>query len=214
MNNFSYSSFNNNNNNNNNDKFLLGEFNHMKKVDNKIYNMKIKQINDLQKNLTFKPKINENNNKFIQVNKNNNMNKAEFKKLKKNLLNNNKNDSFNNSNNSTFIKLYNDANASKTKKIEEKILSDSNNLNFSPRLYKNKKYVVSDTFSERQNKSVEKKNKYAKLNQKSSEKKVINWNKVYADKKKEYDKENEKFLNKLKKNHSINFKKKNLKHYN
>jgi len=165
-NNFSNNYFNNNININNNNininnnninylkdyyDFYENENNHIERVNEKILNLKVQKMNELEQNCTFSPKINTNyqiksniynKNILYEDNKNDN-NDKKMKRSKSNFAH--------------FEKLYNEAKikTEKQKELEKKNFLNDNNFTFKPTISDNKKYKVKTTFNERTNKSIE-----------------------------------------------------------
>jgi len=164
--NFSTNYFNNNININNNNininnnninylkdyyDFYENENNHIERVNEKILNLKVQKMNELEQNCTFSPKINTNyqiksniyNNKVLYEDNKNDNNEKKMKRSKSNFAH--------------FEKLYNEAKikTEKQKELEKKNFLNDNNFTFKPTISDNKKYKVKTTFNERTNKSIE-----------------------------------------------------------
>ena len=155
----------------NNYNFLKNEANHVEKVNDKLLNLKLKKMNDIEKNCTFIPQTNQNYNKknknnevprYIQLHndakiRKNNNEKLREKYLKEELQNMqsiNKDKTLSDSN--YYNKLYNDAMYYKGREIENE-KKENEKYTFSPHLYKNNKYNVIMPFNQRREKSIESK---------------------------------------------------------
>ena len=167
----------------NNSNFLKNEVNHLEKVNDKLLNLKLKKMNDIEKNCTFIPQTNQNHNKknknnevprYIQLHndakiRKNNNEKLREKYLKEELQNMqtiNKDKTLSDSN--YYNKLYNDAIYYKGREIENE-KKENEKYTFSPHLYKNNKYNVIMPFNQRREKSIE--NKLNLLRMKDDEEK-------------------------------------------
>ena len=142
--------------------FYQNEEKHLERVNDKILKMKMNKNINLEKNCTFKPKINKN----YKLKKTNSESKIYINKTSNNSKINNKLNEENNSYSQTreksdskyYEKLYNDAQFYKEKELKyEKI--ENEKYTFSPKLFKNNNYIVKMTFNERRNKSIENKMK-------------------------------------------------------
>ena len=145
--------------------FYQNEEKHLERVNDKILKMKMNKNINLEKNCTFKPKINKN----YKLKKTNSESKIYINKTSNNSKINNKLNEENNSYSQTreksdskyYEKLYNDAQFYKEKELKyEKI--ENEKYTFSPKLFKNNNYIVKMTFNERRNKSIENKMKLLK----------------------------------------------------
>ena len=145
--------------------FYQNEEKHLERVNDKILKMKMNKNINLEKNCTFKPKINKN----YKLKKTNSESKIYINKTSNNSKINNKLNEENNSYSQTreksdskyYEKLYNDAQFYKEKELKyEKI--ENEKYTFSPKLFKNNNYIVKMTFNERRNKSIDNKMKLLK----------------------------------------------------
>ena len=145
--------------------FYQNEEKHLERVNDKILKMKMNKNINLEKNCTFKPKINKN----YKLKKTNSESKIYINKTSNNSKINNKLNEENNSYSQTreksdskyYEKLYNDAQFYKEKELKyEKI--ENEKYTFSPKLFKNNNYIVTMTFNERRNKSIDNKMKLLK----------------------------------------------------
>ena len=160
----------------NNYNFYKNETNHINKVNDKLLNLKIKRINDIEKDCTFIPETNKNyiikspnfEPRYIQLHNDAKNRKNNYEKLKNKYLKEEKSHSIktDHPNRNYYKKLYNDAFYYKEKEIENE-KREKGKYSFSPELFKNDKYVVKMPFNERRAKSIENKKK---LLQKKEEK--------------------------------------------
>ena len=169
--------------NNSSYDFYGNETKHLEKINEKIINMKINRINEIEQNCTFKPKINnykskkknnnsvnKNNNnqpRYIQLNNDAKIRKENLDNLKLQYLNdelekeyllnpNNKNKKINDP--LYYEKLYNDAKILKKKNIDN-IRKAREEFTFIPEINENPDYIVSIPFQQRINKAIENKKK-------------------------------------------------------
>ena len=165
----------NNNNlrdyNMNNYNFFINEANHLEKINDKLLNLKMKKMNDIEKNCTFIPQTNQNYNKknknnevprYIQlhndakIRKNNNEKlrekyiKEEIEKMQSIYREKQLSDT------NYYNKLYNDAIYYKGREIENE-KRENEKYTFSPQIYKNSKYNITMPFNQRRAKSIESK---------------------------------------------------------
>jgi hypothetical protein len=151
--------------------------------------MKIEQINEIEQNCTFRPKINKyksnklnlNNNdnnlknepRYIQLNKDAKIRKENLDNLKLQLLNNElEKEYLSNPQNSRsksinndplyYEKLYNDAKILKQKNLDN-LKKANEEFTFTPEINENKDYIVTMSFNQRINKSIENKKKFMKI---------------------------------------------------
>ena len=177
--------------NNNSYDFYNSQSNHLEKINEKILNMKIEQINEIEQNCTFRPKINKYKSKKVNLNNNNNNNNsnnepryiqlnkdAKIRKenldhlklqllnieLEKDYLSNPQNSRSKSINNDPlyYEKLYNDAKILKQKNLDN-LKKANEEFSFIPEIIENKDYIVSMPFHQRINKSIENKKKYMKI---------------------------------------------------
>ena len=175
--------------NNNSYDFYGNETKHLEKVNEKIINMKINKINEIEQDCTFKPKINKykpkninNNNlniktennkpRYIQLNKDAKIRKENLDNLKLQYLNDELEKEFlSNPQNSRsksindplyYEKLYNDAKILKKKSIDN-LKKANEEFTFIPEINENPDYVVSMPFQQRINKSIENKKKFLQI---------------------------------------------------
>ncbi len=159
----------------NNYNFFMNEANHLEKINDKLLNLKMKKMNDIEKTCTFIPQTNQNYNKknqnnevprYIQlhndakIRKNNNEKlrekyiKEEIEKMQsreKQLSDTN-----------YYNKLYNDAIYYKGREIENE-KRENEKYTFSPQIYKNSKYNITMPFNQRRAKSIESKMNLLKM---------------------------------------------------
>ena len=167
--------------NNSSYDFYGNETKHLEKINEKIINMKINRINEIEQNCTFKPKINnykskkknnnsvnKNNNnqpRYIQLNNDAKIRKENLDNLKLQYLNdelekeyllnpNNKNKKINDP--LYYEKLYNDAKILKKKNLDN-LRKANEEYSFAPEIKENKDYIVSMNFSQRNNQFLENK---------------------------------------------------------
>ena len=175
--------------NNNSYDFYNNQTSHLEKINEKIVNMKIEKINEIEQNCTFRPKINKyksnklnlNNNdnnlknepRYIQLNKDAKIRKENLDNLKLQLLNNElEKEYLSNPQNSRsksinndplyYEKLYNDAKILKQKNLDN-VKKANEEFSFIPEINENKDYIVSLSFQQRTNKSIENKKKFMKI---------------------------------------------------
>ena len=171
----------NNNNlrdyNMNNYNFFINEANHLEKINDKLLNLKMKKMNDIEKNCTFIPQTNQNYNKknknnevprYIQlhndakIRKNNNEKlrekyiKEEIEKMQSIYREKQLSDT------NYYNKLYNDAIYYKGREIENE-KRENEKYTFSPQIYKNSKYNITMPFNQRRAKSIESKMNLLKM---------------------------------------------------
>ena len=126
--------------------FYENENNHLERVNEKILNLKVQKMNELEQNCTFSPKINTNyqmKSNIYKILDEDDDNKKKMKRSKSNYAH--------------FEKLYKEAKikSEKQKELEKKNILNDNNFTFKPNISDNKKYKVKTTFNERTNKSIE-----------------------------------------------------------
>ena len=174
--------------NNNSYDFYNSQSNHLEKINEKILNMKIEQINEIEQNCTFRPKINKYKSKKVNFNNNNNSNNepryiqlnkdAKIRKenldnlklqllnieLEKDYLSNPQNSRSKSINNDPlyYEKLYNDAKILKQKNLDN-LKKANEEFTFTPEINENKDYIVTMSFNQRINKSIENKKKFMKI---------------------------------------------------
>ena len=171
--------------NNSSYDFYGNETKHLEKINEKIINMKINNLNEIEQDCTFKPKINKykskninNNNlnikteinkpRYIQLNKDAKIRKENLDNLKLQYLNDELEKKFlsNPQNNRSksindplyYEKLYNDAKILKKKNIDN-IRKAREEFTFIPEINENPDYIVSIPFQQRINKAIENKKK-------------------------------------------------------
>ena len=169
--------------------FYGNETKHLEKINEKIINMKINNLNEIEQDCTFKPKINKykskninNNNlnikteinkpRYIQLNKDAKIRKENLDNLKlqylndeleKEFLSNPQNLRSKSINNPLYYeKLYNDAKVLKKKNIDN-LRKANEEFTFSPEINENPNYVVTIPFHQRINKSIENKKKILQI---------------------------------------------------
>ena len=162
---------------NNNYNFFINEANHLEKINDKLLNLKMKKMNDIEKNCTFIPQTNQNYNKknknnevprYIQlhndakIRKNNNEKlrekyiKEEIEKMQSIYREKQLSDT------NYYNKLYNDAIYYKGREIENE-KRENEKYTFSPQIYKNSKYNITMPFNQRRAKSIESKMNLLKM---------------------------------------------------
>ena len=161
--------------------FYKNETNHINKVNDKLLNLKMKRINDIEKDCTFIPETNKNYKikkqnlipRYIQLhndakNRQNNYEKLRDKYLKEETSQSIKTE---HPNNNYYKKLYNDALYYKEKEIENE-KREKGKYSFSPEIYKNNKYIVKMPFNERRAKSIENKKKFLQKKEEKEKKEL------------------------------------------
>ena len=178
--------------------FLINEVNHINRVNDKILNLKMKKVNDIEKDCTFYPKTNKNYKKkeedtkprYIILHNDAKIRKNNFNQLKNKYLNiedNNFNYKENKVSNSNYYKkLYNDAFYYKEREIENE-RKEYEKYSFSPKFFKNDKYLINIPFSERRAKSIEAKKNLLKKKEDEEKKELEEMKKNSVNKNKNID---------------------------
>ena len=202
----------------NNYNFYKNETKHLNKVNDKLLNLKIKRINDIEKDCTFIPETNKNYKikspnlepRYIQLHNDAKIRQNNYEKLRDKYLKEETSQSIKTEhpNSNYYKKLYNDALYYKEKEIENE-KREKEKYSFSPEIFKNEKYVVKMPFHERRAKSIENKMKLLKKKEEKEKKELEDMKKNNVSKNKNinnkemidrlYSKEYEKIKEKIEK---------------
>ena len=166
---------------NNSDNFDIKDYNFIMNEDrrnngnDKLFQLKMKRLYDIENKYSFNPQINKTNIKknkiqetprYIQLHndakiRKENNDRLRDKYLKEEMENLQIPNKEKSQNSNYYKKLYNDAFYYKEREIENK-KRENEKYSFSPQIYKNNKYIVSMPFNQRRAESIERKNNLLK----------------------------------------------------